>query len=169
MGEGQTGRTETYTADGRYIVVDGRKWRATNPAIPENLRQELVDELVSARRAVRSKEPNARYRVGNAKVAHGERGAPWWEELNVEQFEQRAIAIIRSLLSKRAGKSICPSDVARVIAQPDTDWRDLIPAVRALAQVLADAGEVRITQKGKGASATSSKGPIRIYPPLTNE
>ena len=31
------------TDDGRFIVVDGRRWRATDPAIPEARRDELPD------------------------------------------------------------------------------------------------------------------------------
>ena len=75
------------TPDGRYIVVDGRRWRASDPRLPEERRQELVDELMSARRAVgaakRGDDPEAerraRDRVHAAKVALGERGKPWWE------------------------------------------------------------------------------------------
>ena len=40
------------TVDGRWIVVDGRRWRATDPSIPAKLREELVDELMHARRDV---------------------------------------------------------------------------------------------------------------------
>lgn len=76
------------TPDGRYIVVNGRRWRASDPGLPEARRQELVDELMSARRAVgaakRAADPEAeraaRDRVHAAKVALGERGTPWWEE-----------------------------------------------------------------------------------------
>jgi hypothetical protein len=75
------------TPDGRYIIVDGRRWRASDPRIPEERRQELVDELMSARRAVAAAkraddahaERAARDRVHAAKVALGERGQPWWE------------------------------------------------------------------------------------------
>ena len=75
------------TADGHYVIIDGRKWRATDPSIPEERRKELVGELMSARRAVgaakRAKdseaEAAARKRVHEAKVALGERGKPWWE------------------------------------------------------------------------------------------
>ena len=84
------------TPDGRYIVVDGRKWRATDPAIPDDRRQELVDELMVARRDVarshRTADPelerDARNRVQQAKVALGERGTPWWEQSLAER-EQR--------------------------------------------------------------------------------
>ena len=76
------------TPDGRYIVVDGRRWRASDPRLPEERRQALVDELMSARRAVaaakRGADPEAerraRDRVHAAKVALGERGPPWWED-----------------------------------------------------------------------------------------
>ena len=76
------------TPDGRHIVVDGRRWRATDPSIPEERRQELVKELMSARSAVgwakrrgdRDAERAARARVHRAKVALGERGPAWWSE-----------------------------------------------------------------------------------------
>ena len=75
------------TPDGRYIVVNGRRWRASDPSLPEARRQELVNELMSARRAVAAAkrsddaaaERAARDRVHAAKVALGERGEPWWE------------------------------------------------------------------------------------------
>ncbi len=69
------------------MIIDGRRWRATDPSIPEERRQELVDELMDARRAVGTAkrasdaagEKAARARVHAAKVALGERGKPWWE------------------------------------------------------------------------------------------
>ena len=76
MSHGEDG---TMTPDGRYLIVSGRRWRATDPAIPEPLRQELVNELMAARRLVRSDPDTARPRVQDAKVALGERGEPWWE------------------------------------------------------------------------------------------
>ena len=75
------------TPDGHYVIIDGRRWRATDPSIPEERRQELVNELMSARRAVgaakragdEQAERAARDRVHAAKVALGERGPKWWE------------------------------------------------------------------------------------------
>jgi uncharacterized protein len=75
------------TPDGRYVIIDGRRWRATDPSIPEGRRKELVSELMSARRAVgaakragdEEAERAARDRVHAAKIALGERGEPWWE------------------------------------------------------------------------------------------
>ncbi len=76
-----------HTEDGHYVVIDGRRWRATDPSIPEERRQELVNELMDARRAVGAAkrkddadaEGAARARVHAAKVALGERGPKWWE------------------------------------------------------------------------------------------
>lgn len=76
------------TPDGRYIIVDGRRWRKSDPALPEERRQELVNELMKARRDVGAAKraddeaaiKEARSRVHAAKVALGERGPPWWEE-----------------------------------------------------------------------------------------
>ena len=76
----------TRTPDGRYIVVRGRLWRASNPELSGDERQRLVDELMSARRAVRDAKNNgeairaARVRVQAAKVALGERGPVWWKD-----------------------------------------------------------------------------------------
>lgn len=76
------------TPDGRYLVVGGRRWRATDPEIPEDVAARLRRHLMAARRAVaashRNEDPEAervaRSRVQTAKVALGERGTPWWEQ-----------------------------------------------------------------------------------------
>ncbi len=77
-----------HTADGRYVVVRGRRWRATDPAVPEDVAAALRRELMSARRAVgvalragtTQAERAARARVQRTKTALGERGTPWWEQ-----------------------------------------------------------------------------------------
>ncbi len=38
--------------ESRWIVVDGRRWRATDPSIPEPFRREFVNELMAAWRDV---------------------------------------------------------------------------------------------------------------------
>jgi hypothetical protein len=76
------------TPDGHYVIIEGRRWRATDPSIPEERRQELVRDLMKARRDVgaakRAGDPEAeaeaRSRVHAAKVALGERGPKWWEK-----------------------------------------------------------------------------------------
>ena len=66
-------------------MVDGRRWRATDPAIPEVRRAELTRVLMAWRRDVRrtrgtDDESTSRAGVQAAKVALGERGTPWWEQ-----------------------------------------------------------------------------------------
>lgn len=76
------------TPDGRYLVVRGRLWRTSNPALPEALRQALVERLMDARRAVRAALRShdavalsaARAEVQCAKEALGERGPIWWTD-----------------------------------------------------------------------------------------
>ncbi|MER5879522.1 MULTISPECIES: hypothetical protein [unclassified Streptomyces] len=81
------------TPDGRYVVVGGRRWRATDPHIPEDVAARLRSHLMAARRAVaaarRAEDPEAeraaRTRVHRSKVALGERGTPWWEQSDAER------------------------------------------------------------------------------------
>lgn len=150
------------TADGHHIVVNGRTWRATDPCIPEKFREELVRELMSARRAVKSKDEHARERVQDAKVALGERGDPWWESPSESGLRERRAATIRALLRHRAGTTICPSDVARTLG--GDEWRDDMPGVRAVARELADAGEITVQQKGETVDITTARGPVRLAP-----
>ncbi|GAA1555476.1 hypothetical protein [Kribbella lupini] len=84
------------TPDGHHVVVNGRKWRATDPAIPADVRDRLQHALMAARRAIaqshRDEDPEAereaRSRVQLAKVALGERGAPWWEQSDQERRQR---------------------------------------------------------------------------------
>ena len=81
------------TPDGRYLVIDGRRWRATDPEIPEKRRAELTRALMAWRREVRRTkgtrdESAARAGVQAAKVALGERGTPWWEQSDDERRQR---------------------------------------------------------------------------------
>lgn len=88
MGDGLSETKPLTTPDGRYIVVRGRLWRASNPNLPEAERSALVHELSAARRevkaALRDPDPErlaaARAAVDRAKIALGERGEPWWTD-----------------------------------------------------------------------------------------
>ncbi len=76
------------TSDGRYIIVRGRLWRASNPGLNEHKRQTIVNQLMDARRAVKQAMANAdtdalkaaRAQVQQAKVELGERGPVWWTD-----------------------------------------------------------------------------------------
>ncbi|MXG88658.1 hypothetical protein GRQ65_03745 [Nocardioides sp. YIM 123512] len=78
------------TDDGHHVVIDGRKWRATDPLIPDERRSELQRVLMAWRRDVRrtrgtDEESTSRAGVQAAKVALGERGTPWWEQSEDER------------------------------------------------------------------------------------
>jgi hypothetical protein len=78
------------TPHGRYLIFVGkagpRLWRASNPALPSDQRQDLVDALMAARRSVGAarNDPEAlagaRANVDQAKRRLGERGPVWWSD-----------------------------------------------------------------------------------------
>ena len=142
--------------DAHYFVVNGRRWRKTDPDIPEKLRAELVKELMAARRV------RDRARVQDAKVALGERGEKWWEEVSVEARRERLLAAIRALLRARpSSSSICPSDAARIAGA--RYWRALLPQAREVARNAARAGEIVVTQRAKKLDPNADwRGPVRL-------
>jgi hypothetical protein len=154
----------------RWITIDGRRWRATDPQIPEAFRQELVDELMAARREVgrarkageSEEERDARARVQHAKVALGERGEPWWEPPSAEGRTARARATTLALADHRSpGRTLCPSDVARTMG--GDSWRALMEPVREVVRDLARSGEVEILQRGDVLDPDRGwRGPIRV-------
>jgi hypothetical protein len=76
------------TPDGRYFVVRDRLWRLANPDLSAADRTGLVNQLMAARRAVRSAkiagdrpaEDAAHQAVDDAKRKLGERGPVWWTD-----------------------------------------------------------------------------------------
>lgn len=156
------------TDDGRWIVVGGRRWRASDPDIPDAFRAELVAELMSARRAVKAARSAdderdlaaARRRVDDAKRALGERGRPWWEPATPRSTDARVRATILALARHRSPKTICPSDAARAVGGPG--WRELLDDVRRVAGDLQSAGEIDARQRGERVDAVGARGPIRL-------
>ena len=68
---------------------------------------------------------------------------------------------IREMLStRRAGATICPSEVARALGT--ADWRTLMPPVREAAWRLEAAGKVAVLQRRQPVERDSVQGPIRI-------
>ncbi len=81
------------TGDGRYVVVDGRRWRTADPALPDDVRERLLHHLGVARSGVRTARlagddaavAAARARVQLAKTGLGERGPAWWDQDDAER------------------------------------------------------------------------------------
>ena len=83
------------TPDGRYVVVEGRRWRTADPDLPDDVRARLLHHLGVARSGVRTAGragdeaavAAARARVQLAKTGLGERGPAWWDQ---DDDERRA-------------------------------------------------------------------------------
>jgi len=80
--------SELTTPDGRYIVVQGRLWRAANPTLPAERKVRYMRELLNGRRALKAAKLSgeeaaitaARQMVALAQVGLGERGKVWWKD-----------------------------------------------------------------------------------------
>ena len=71
--------------------------------------------------------------------------------------------IFALLAEREPGKTICPSEAARVL-EPES-WRRLMPQVRATAVGLARQEKLVITRKGKPADPNAFKGVYRLRLP----
>lgn len=80
------------TPDGHYKIIYGRRWRATDPMIPAEVKKELLHYHAvgrsgtgAAKRKGKTEADDAvklaRKRTGIAKHGLGERGQPpWWDD-----------------------------------------------------------------------------------------
>jgi hypothetical protein len=80
-------------------------------------------------------------------------------------------AAILQLLSERApGKTICPSEAAKLVAgdarekshASRRDWESLMEPARAAARRLVAQGRILITQDDRPVDPATAKGPIRL-------
>lgn len=143
-----------------------------DPVIPPQLRPELVEELLDARRAVDAvaqgddpdgrEEAGARKRVQAAEVALGGRGEISWGRSGDDGRPARLRAAILALARHRGpGKTICPSDAARAVG--GEEWRSQLSLAREVARDLAESGAVEITQRGEPIDPRGTwRGPVRI-------
>ena len=81
-------RADDQVDEERWLVVDGRRWRRQDPALPEDVAARLRSHLgrgrsgtgAARRRGDDDAVAAARHRTGLAKHGLGERGTPWWEQ-----------------------------------------------------------------------------------------
>ena len=64
--------------------------------------------------------------------------------------------ILDLALARGRGRSFCPSEVARAVAE---DWRGLMPEVRSVAATMP---EILAMQGGVEVDARTARGPIRL-------
>lgn len=75
------------------------------------------------------------------------------EDLEIED------TVIKLLLVRGPGKTICPSEVVRLL-YPE-NWRDKMVTVRRVARVLVQENIIVITQQNQEVDV-NAKGPIRL-------
>jgi hypothetical protein len=75
-----------------------------------------------------------------------------------------AAAILAGVARRRPGATLCPSEIARALAGPGSDWHVLMPAVRAVAADLLVQGLIAVTQRGRPVPV-ATPGPIRLGRP----
>ncbi len=78
------------TEDEKWLVVDGRRWRRTDPLIPGPELARLKSHLGRGRSGVRTAGSDdelaaTRHRTQLAKIGLGERGPTWWEQSDDER------------------------------------------------------------------------------------
>ena len=81
-----------------------------------------------------------------------------------DTLAERIQACMLELLAERGpARSICPSEVARTLAQRiDHPWQDLMRPVRTVAATLVDAGVLEAIQDDALVDIREVRGPIRV-------
>lgn len=74
-----------------------------------------------------------------------------------------AQGLVRAPAARAETASLCPSEVARALAAPGTDWRAWMAPVREVACALALEGVIRLTRGGQTLDPQAlGRGPIRV-------
>lgn len=85
--------------------------------------------------------------------------------LDLKTKEDLAAAIRELTQDRGAGKSICPSEAARKVANdcgtPD-NWRWMMKPLRGIAQDMARRGEIVILRKGRPIPPEELRGVVRL-------
>lgn len=75
-------------------------------------------------------------------------------------------AMLGLVAERGAGKTVCPSEVARALGGPHPDgWGPLMQPVRRVAVRLAHAGQIAILRKGKPVDPDDFRGIYRLALP----
>ncbi len=89
------------TDDERFFLHSGRRWRKTDPSLPEDVKAQLMSHLGRGRSGVRNSAkgddgealPRARRTVQLAKEGLGERSTPWWEQSKAQRTARWSAAL----------------------------------------------------------------------------
>jgi hypothetical protein len=74
------------------------------------------------------------------------------------------VALCELLEARGNGKTICPSEAAKVVGGTESEgaWRNLMEPARMAARRLVASGDVEMTQQGRVVDPSTARGPIRI-------
>lgn len=109
---------EQVSDDERWMVIGGRRWRRTDPSLPDEVVAALTSHLGRGRSGVapakRAGDADAlaatRRRTDLAKHGLGERGPTWWDDPEADRLA-RAVRALRELESLDA-ESLGAEDLA---------------------------------------------------------
>lgn len=83
----------------------------------------------------------------------------------MEPTHDAIAACLLDLAQRRgAGASFCPSEAARALS---TDWRGLMPRLRAVAAGLVAEGQLEAVRRGRPVCPLHPGGPFRLRQPRT--
>lgn len=84
-----------------------------------------------------------------------------------DEIERTMLALVEE---RGAGKTICPSEVARAVGGPHPDgWGPLMQPVRRVAVALAKEGRIAILRKGRPVDPDDFRGVYRLALPTPGE
>lgn len=77
--------------------------------------------------------------------------------------DDEATRHILAVLDQRGDKTVCPSEIARLLAGNDGDWRSRMDEVHGAVDDMLGAGRIGLSWKNKRLAARA--GPYRIVAP----
>jgi hypothetical protein len=80
-----------------------------------------------------------------------------------ELAERIRVCVLELLVARGPGRSICPSEAARMLAmRTGSHWQDLMRPVRTVAAAMAEAGAIEVLQHEAVVDIGDVRGPVRL-------
>jgi hypothetical protein len=80
-----------------------------------------------------------------------------------ELAERIRDCVLELLIARGPGRSICPSEAARMLAmRTGAHWQDLMRPVRTVAAAMAEAGSIEVLQHEAVVDIGDVRGPVRL-------
>ena len=70
--------------------------------------------------------------------------------------------LLATLKQRTRNKTLCPSELARMLKPQEEEWRDLMEPIRMAARRLCHQGALQILQSGRVIDPDAVRGPIRL-------